>query len=520
MKKIIFSFLFVTIFAITGFSQYATEFLDTNNWSAGFHPINSSFWDLQGQSITSIPKDEGTTAIFSMNFWLGGYDDDGNLHMSADRYGVNDYVFEPGPYGFLPNSAPYNKIWKINKEDIEYHINHWNDPGYVMPDAIATWPAHGDTSNNELYILAPFVDVNGNGHYDPAQGDYPYILGDQALYYIINDKASGNTVQGSPIMGVEVRVMAFAFEGIDSVLDNTFFIHFDIINRSGNNYHNVKFAVNVDFDLGNPFDDYIGCDSTQNAFFCYNGDEDDDGPHGYGLKPPAVGVVFLDREMTSFMYYINGGGPMGDPETATEYYNYMNNRWKDGSHLVHHGTGHYPDATDTCDFAFPEYSGWNEMVVDSAPGDRRGIATLTAPFLSSNSCMTVDIAFTWARDTTSDYQNSHTPVEKLLAQVPHIIDFVNNLDIDTNCTYLTIANPYLAYKDITQFVLSPNPASNVVMVTTNLKQYDVTIFDELGRVVYQGHNPKQIDVSGLSKGMYVVKATSEHKTIKRKLVIK
>ena len=520
MKKIIFLLLFVTVFAITSFPQFITDSLDINNWKADFHPINLFFRDTICVSHTYIPKEEHKVSLFSMNLWFGGYDENNLLHVSADRYGADGYIFYPGPYGFLPNVAAYNKIWKINKEDIEYHINHWNDPGYVMPDAIATWPAHGDTTNGELYIMAPFVDVNGNGHYDPDQGDYPYILGDQSLYYIMNDIASGNTIPGTHIMGLEVHVMAFAFEGVDSILDNTFFIHFDIINRSNHNYHDVKIAINMDFDLGYPLDDYVGCDSTQNTFFCYNGDENDDAPQGYGTKPPAAGVIFLDREMTSFIYYNNGGGVMGDPETGMEYYNAMNSIWRDGTHLVHHGTGHDTSAIDTCNFAFPEYSGWTEAGEGNPPYERRGLGVISEPVFESNSCLTFDVAFTWARDTSSDYQNSHTPVEKLLAQVPHIIDFVNNLDIDTNCTYLTISNPYLVYDNITQFVLSPNPAKNIVSVTTNLKQYDVTIYDELGRIIYSGKNPKHIDVSTWTKGMYVVKATSDKKTITRKLVVK
>jgi hypothetical protein len=36
--------------------------------------------------------------------------------------------------------------------------------------------------------LLPFADVNNNGIYDPSYGDYPNVLGDEALYLMYNDK--------------------------------------------------------------------------------------------------------------------------------------------------------------------------------------------------------------------------------------------------------------------------------------------------------------------------------------------
>ncbi len=520
MKKVIYIiFMFVVVSKVNSQFVYDSAYLDTNNWRAYFTPTNSVFWNLPiCMSKTYIG---GSNAIFTMNFWIGGYDDAGNLHVSADRYYNDDETFLPGPYGFLPNSVPYNKIWKITKEQIDYHIAHWDDPGYQMPEVIATWPAHGDVNNGEEYILAPFVDMNQNGVYDPENGDYPFIYGDEALFYIISDRW-GNALSGAQKFGVEVRVMAFAFNTGDTVIDNTFFIHYDILNKSGNNYHDVRFALNVDFDIGYAYDDYIGCDTSLNCFFGYNGDEDDSEPYsdrGYGLKPPAAGVVFLSREMTSFMYYGNGSGAMGDPVTGTEYYMAMNSIWKDGTHLVAHGNGHDLDssATDTCMFAFPENSGWTEYEVGSVPYDRRGVATLSLDELDSNSCLSIDFAFTWARDTVN-YVDIHTPVERLLAQIPHIVDFVNNLDIDTNCSYLATSVPYMSYNGFT-FNIYPNPAQDVVRVITNKKHYELFVYNELGMLVYEGEDIKDFDVSAWKSGLYVVVVRSGNDEVRKKLIV-
>jgi hypothetical protein len=45
--------------------------------------------------------------------------------------------------------------------------------GYTIPKFILEWPAHGNLANKEDYYLAPFYDYNGDGNYNPYDGDYP-----------------------------------------------------------------------------------------------------------------------------------------------------------------------------------------------------------------------------------------------------------------------------------------------------------------------------------------------------------
>ncbi|MDZ7774772.1 MAG: hypothetical protein U5L09_03725 [Bacteroidales bacterium] len=89
-------------------------------------------------------------------------------------------------------------------------------------------PAHGAFSKGQSYYLAPFYDADGDGNYNPMNGDYPYydlsgdlcgtktptademagdviegtsvlsdqvIKGDQTLWWVTNDK--GNTHSGN-----------------------------------------------------------------------------------------------------------------------------------------------------------------------------------------------------------------------------------------------------------------------------------------------------------------------------------
>ncbi len=55
-----------------------------------------------------------------------------------------------------------------------------------MPPSIKYWPGHGNpfwnekydfalSYNGNLYKLANFIDTNGDGFYDPSEGDIPSL---------------------------------------------------------------------------------------------------------------------------------------------------------------------------------------------------------------------------------------------------------------------------------------------------------------------------------------------------------
>src|SRR5262249_47415907 len=156
-----------------------------------------------------------------------------------------------------------------DKSVIDYHIQHWNDLGYVVPQALADWPANGHPPLAQ--VLAPFVDLNGNYIYEPALGDYPFIPGDQATYDIFNDVANIHTETGGVPLGVEVHQMSYEINSpTDSFLTNTVFIRYEIGNRSDTSYHDVYIGIWTDFDIGYPNDDYVGTDVGRNMYYGYN----------------------------------------------------------------------------------------------------------------------------------------------------------------------------------------------------------------------------------------------------------
>ena len=133
MKKLSISILFAVIIS-NSFGQFAWTYkydtLNINNWSTLISATNSNFWDMySGYQGAFIPKADATSPLFSQNIWMGGFDSNNQLYVSANRYYQNGIALGPGPYANNYDSVfydKYNRLWKVNKTEITYHCSHFN----------------------------------------------------------------------------------------------------------------------------------------------------------------------------------------------------------------------------------------------------------------------------------------------------------------------------------------------------------------------------------------------------------
>jgi len=330
------------------------RFLDINNVRARINTGGDMWWDLPGGIGAQyyIPKSGTATSMFSGSLWIGGLDINNQLKLAAIRYRQIGNDYWPGPLTTdgtaavdAETCAKYDKHFPITRAEVDKFLQWWNSdnkaedfPGYSIPKSIMEWPAHGDVAKLQSYYLAPFFDVDGDGEYDPNNGDYPYydldnelcpinfagdpnyipartmeedlteykvalfgsilvdqvIKGDQTLWWVFNDKGNTHTeTQGAPI-GMEVRAQAFSFATNDEINNMTFY-SYEVINRSTFELTNTYFCPWVDPDLGYAWDDYTGCDVLRGLGYVYNGKAIDGSgePESYGEQPPAVGVDFF-----------------------------------------------------------------------------------------------------------------------------------------------------------------------------------------------------------------------------------
>ena len=529
MKKLIYTLSIIICCQFT-FAQItvhdSSAFLNINKIKAriltgGINFINPNFSDPSFE----YPVDSGTHTIFCSALWIGAKQN-GVLRLAGERYHQFGRDYYPGP---IMDSALYptevvnwNKVWKINKSDIDYHIANWNIPGYVIPTSISQWPVTSNPAIGANYWMAPFVDVDGNNAYNPANGDYPDIRGDQAIYYIFNDSIYRHTETGGNRLGVEVHAMAYAYN-TDPLLEKTIFMNYLIYNRSNRVYDSLYITIFTDTDIGYPKDDYIGCDTVLQTYFGYNGDNYDDtaeGAIGYGTNPPCQAISFLNQNMSNFKSFNNNGGgleAMTDPEIASDYYRIM--KGKICIDTVPHYWGWQPPDTAYCtSFMFSGYpsdsTAFSETGLANPPYDRRGIGT-TGPFtLIPGQYISLDMAYITV-DSGAAKSVGFPNIDNMFQVVPLIRDYFNShhpqdghdlaLGIDEQQKNNPASTP--------QFSIYPNPTTDKLTFTTNLTNTTLTldILDINSRLLQTtlcNGSKKILDVSEYKKGVYIIKVSS------------
>ena len=320
----------------------AFEWLDINNVKTRVNAGGDMWWDLPGGTGSKyyIPANGSATSLYAGSLWIAGVDVNNQLKCAAVRFrqgpnfnGGND--FWTGPLTVDGKAsiddatcARWDKIFKITRAEVDEFISNFNDGRTDnIPSIIRNWPAHPSAEDEGIaHYLAPFYDYDGDGEYDPTQGDYPYydienelchtkiptmeeeiygsmhgsiladqvLKGDQTLWWIFNDKGASHTESGGQAIGLEIRAQAFAFATNDEINNMTFY-SYEIINRSTYTLTGTYFSPWTDVDLGYAQDDYVGCDVGRGLGYGYNGSNTDGNgqPEAYGTQPPAVGVDFF-----------------------------------------------------------------------------------------------------------------------------------------------------------------------------------------------------------------------------------
>ena len=541
----------------------AVDSIEINTLKAHIY-ADGGIWDVKTYDDSTYKS-----LLFAQNLWLAGYDINNDLHTAVQTHRtVGTADFRPGPISNDPNAhSTYNKVYRINLQTL---TDFKNGATQGIPQEIADWPAHGNTAMGEAANLAPFVDVNSNGIYEPAQGDYPQIKGDEAIYVIFND-ANGRTT-GKP-MGVEIHAMYYAYltGGIE---DSILYMDYKIYNRSGNHYANCHLSSFADFNLGNHNDDLMGTNIHSSSIYAYNADSNDEGPNGFGTNlascalrmlqgPPADYFDGTDNDMDGCIdgvrdangfcqnedpttgvrerYKMSGSmiydlqttsaqDPQGAPTSPLEYYIYMNSLWRNGNNLIietpsgfmnsGNGDGYVINNVGTpTRFVFPgntyDTTGAYEP---SAPIDWYMASNLqmdkmmlanAGPFsLKPNESFEIKMAFVWSRDAFSD---SYDAINQKLGNLD---DYANNQPARTVGIN--------AYKVDNRYKLSYRSESGEWTITnTQSKALEFSLYSTSGQLIgnftAQENAKTSVPTSGLAKGIYLLvesKSGETHKIIR------
>ena len=525
MKKF-FTILLLCMTGLVGFSQVITDsvaYLDINQIRALIGSGGMNFYDkANGKAAFEYPAGSGKTTIFCSSLWIGAKSN-GLLYLAGERYrssGVRD--FYPGPVmdqtQYATELPQWNRLWKINKSEIDDHIANWNSVGYQVPASIMEWPVNGNVTAGMNPHQAPFADVDSNGIYNPENGDYPAIRGDQAIYFIFNDSVRSHTQTGGRRLAVEVHGMAYAYNTIPE-LEKAVFINYLFYNRSSRVYDSLYVGNFTDVDLGYYLDDYVGCDSALNTFFVYNAFGFDS---VYGNNPPVQTITMMNLPMTSFVYFNNNPGihpSTSDPTTATEFYSYMKSIWKDGTHFVYGDDG-YPDGPQDSvkvKYLFPGYPNdsnqWNEVNAGNMPFDRRGVG-ISGPYtLMPGDYLSFDLAYITV-DSGFAKSGGFPNVDNMLQVVAGFQSFFDTIHPnDGNDIALGIQRNQTPLFSNARVDVYPNPANDLLTISCNqwAKEMTLEISDLSGRIIcrmpMKGKH-SDIDIKEYLNGIYIIRISS------------
>lgn len=496
--------------------------LDINNVRARIFSSGDMWWDLVGTAKYEVPKvtQAGQPSICSMfagSLWIGGFEN-GNLKEAAMTYRQNGVDFYCGPLDTVTDNvanagvcSSYDQLFEVTRAEIDaFRAN----PAALTND-ITNWPGNGISgvqAGNIAHQLAPYVDVNHNMVYDPVNGDYPNVSGDQALWYVYNDKGGTHSETKADPIGLECQEMAFEFTTSDELNDMTFYKTI-VINRSSNSLDSTWFGQWCDPDLGYAFDDYVGCDVSRNLGYDYNGEDFDPGLTGYGYNPPAVGAAFFhgpkddkgkEIGLSKFIYYNNdanavNGNPGYPNSNPADYYNYLAGHWKNGACVKYGADGTTGNQCTSYMYdGDPTVSngsgGWTEKSAGNQPGDRRFLESSGSFTLLPGATNNVTVAVVWAR-TGSGGATGSIGALKLATDLAKVV-YNNNFNI----LYGADA-PNVNVRELDQKIVLSLQNTN----TSNVEHYDTTWIDKNNDTVrykFQGYLIYQLVNSSVSRDQY------------------
>jgi len=562
------------------------EILDINNINAYLGKNANLFLDkVSSRPGFESPPGDGNSSIFIFSPWLIGLND-GQPKMNTSTFGPYFHGLPAaGPImddeWYVEYDEKWDRLWKVNRWDIIYHMNHWADNNYEPIEVIANWPAHGDPEKGQAFYLAPFYDHNNDGNYNPLDGDFPDIKGDQAVFliynfyrpYILNSQAEDPFSVWMPIedmINTEFHGLFYAFDcESDSALEHTIFANIKYINRSNKTYTDTYLGLWTDFYIGNSLDNYIECDVSRNSYFGFNGDDFDEsgssGP-GYGENLVAQSITLLKGikmdddgldnefgiEMDQSVNGLNFGDGIADNEywgmnhfiynngwepggyNVSAFYNYLTSVWADDTPLSYGGTGYDPNNPDAIParFAFPgtsdpyfygtggiEVPEWSEPAEINMPSGRRGLSS-TGPFtLMPGGTAEVDIAFVFARDYSGSGNLAPIPIMK------ERIDSIRAYYLagQTPCNDFVISVEELEKEELKSFFsVYPNPFTDfITLENQSAESMEMVIYNLLGKELMRRTIPAgktRIDLSHIRDNALIIKAISGDRMEAKKLL--
>ncbi|CAF4579738.1 unnamed protein product [Rotaria sp. Silwood1] len=511
--------------------------LNANNISTWIQNTGTFNQDIRTNNTPGFewPKGSGKFAVFTSGLSLGAYINN-ELRLATISY-VGEYAPGYSSAG-IAYTTPNFKLYKIKRGDNFSNSSDYTNWGLMVP------------------FGAPYIDVDGNGQFNPLI-DMPGIKGaGQTIFECITDGFPDNHTSSEGFSGgttplfSEMHLTAWSYDTIPQLTDVQF-LKMEVINKNNSPWNKTYFGLICDPDLGDWSDDRRGCDTNRSLAYCYNGDNQDGNGSGrtYGTNPPSVGFDILRGainnntnapiKMSSFNYYLRSGGgepPTCEfpPSTPIEAYNYMKGLKKDGTSYIN------PLTLQTTKYNFtgnPETGeGWTEFngrIANCGGTLTDSIIPLNAydvHFMQNSGAEDLTIAsgekqtFIFAQMIArgNNNLNSVTKLKQLDDFVQTVYD--NNFVIAINPISNEVPDKFLLRQNY------PNPFNPETTIKFEIPQNDfvnLSVYDLNGRLIEELVNEKlfggtyevNFTAKNLSSGIYFYKLLSSSFTETRRMIL-
>jgi len=498
--------------------------VDVNQIGAAMNAIGSLFGDYEGlKSDFEFPIGSGKYLFRNVDFQYGVIRDTSKPEPEQELFNLELFSqnYESGPKHSSNRRLGDRYVVKIDKQTIDQHRQNFNQANYTVPSEILDWPAASDSTLTANTDMAPFIDLNNNDCYEPLLGEYPAIEGDQAIYWINHPKAD---------IPLEFHWMLYAYTNpIDTFLNRTVFLKFRVINRDSNKLDYLKFALQVNADLGNPNDDFNGSDSSRNSIYFYNGDlvdENRPGISGYRLNPPAIGVTLLSEGLQSGIFFQTNAGI--NPEATI--WNQLHGLNGDGSSFINpfnlSGTAFQYSGDPFTNTGWTELNLVPNKVSGNLPGERRGTMGISLFSLDAGEMKSLDFAFTVAQGAFRNGNAEYVP--SLRTMIDRVQLFYDNR-LPQNPSYGQFFNCALA-TDIEEksieklgLLVYPNPTEGSLTIESSRSIERLEIWSMSGKKVMDLNGQGRfasLQLPNLNNGIYLLRVFDGQDWKQEKIIIR
>ncbi len=479
----------------------------------------------------------------------------------GDNTNLGSTNYLPGPITSVSEYSyeeqdEFSRSYYVTRDMIEDHRTNigLSNPNYKIPYGILKWPAHGDPSKGQATDIAPYIDHNANGVYDPENGDYPSIQGTSCILNIYHHSPNYNHSSE-----IEVHDYLFWFDcDTSEALTNTLFNKTQYITR-GVSMDSIYQFRTLDIDAGYPYDDFVGTDVELGLLYNYNGDNYDedyntmgfhdtlaspgvlvlsgvkqindgvDNDFGSGPNQSVNGLGFndgvVDNEILSLVTSISGDNATQTPNvpiTLAEFFNA-------GSGILPNGTMQQTNGVNVRHAFFSKtdpyfYSSgginhgnfYTEELVGNIPGDRYSFA-ISGPGQLANTYDTTTNFSAYIVGIDTINLNALSSIQKLKSIAYQLKNgYANN---SLGCGYNF--DPYISLNDasinegeLNSLNVYPNPSDQLVTIENiGTGNSEIMVADINGRIVLSTDSKSdkvQLDVSQFVNGIYIIRVANEY----------